>query len=145
MGHSVKFNWKVELYQGGQLVEDHSGWSGSIPDGGTYGGLLTWDHTPMCGDFHVKAWIGAYEGENLESELSEEWDIHCDCSSGCEVTDGCFTFTFVSAMDNGDGTTTINIRVQNSCDKGLSHAAFSLPSGVQHAVSPANGSTYTAG
>jgi hypothetical protein len=41
-----------------------------------------------------------------------------------------FTFTFLGATDNGDGTLTLTFRVQNDNSNALSHATFGLTSGV---------------
>jgi len=51
-----------------------------------------------------------------------------------EVTAGKFTFTFLGATDNGDGTTTISIQVKNDYKKGLSYVACSLPEGDDEIV-----------
>jgi hypothetical protein len=50
---------------------------------------------------------------------------------------GFFTFYFMGAEDNGDGTYTLTYRVENLTDRGLSHATVGLPEGV---VPPSPGS-----
>jgi hypothetical protein len=55
----------------------------------------------------------------------------------------CLEIEFVSAVDNGDGTTTVTWRVVNRCSDALSYVAFELPAGVTP-TSPTDGSTYTA-
>jgi len=53
-----------------------------------------------------------------------------------------FVFTLENIYDNGDGTSTIQIRVQNNQPYGLSYVAFSLPSKVT-ALTPEDGEIYT--
>ncbi len=84
MDHSVKFEWKVKLYQGDTLVEQHSGESGRIYDDHTYDfPPVTWDHTPMCGPFRVKAWVKVYRWRDgdFEEREDETWDLDCPCTS----------------------------------------------------------------
>jgi uncharacterized repeat protein (TIGR01451 family) len=84
MGHSEKFQWKVKLYQGDTLVEEHSEWSGCIDNNHTYHfPTVTWEHTPMCGPFFVKAWVRAYRccGGDYEEREYETWNLDCPCTS----------------------------------------------------------------
>jgi hypothetical protein len=55
----------------------------------------------------------------------------------------CYQVELVSAVDNGNGTTTLTWRITNHCNKGLSHVSFGLPAGVV-ATEPAHESIYTA-
>jgi hypothetical protein len=48
---------------------------------------------------------------------------------GCWASDGCTTFTFLGAVEDGDETT-LTWEITNDCDKGLSYAAFGLPDDV---------------
>ncbi len=99
MGQTVIFKWKVELYQGGVRVDLKEGQSGQIPHGGTYSFSETWTHAPMCGDFHVKAWAGAYEPDDDDDPIAEksvEGDLHCDCDYG--------SITIVKETDPDGGT-----------------------------------------
>ncbi len=59
----------------------------------------------------------------------------------CEESDECMTLNYVNKVNNGDGTTTISIRVCSDCDYGLSNIAFGLPSGVVPSW-PSDGETY---
>ncbi|MFA7710219.1 MAG: right-handed parallel beta-helix repeat-containing protein [Candidatus Neomarinimicrobiota bacterium] len=53
-----------------------------------------------------------------------------------------YTFTLEDIIDNGNGTTSIHIRVSNLNSDKLNYIACSLPSGAS-ALSPVNGGTYT--
>ncbi len=59
----------------------------------------------------------------------------------CVVTASSFTFTYIEAVDNGDGTTTLRFEVRNDNDCGLSYVAIGLPDGVVP-VSPQDGDTW---
>ena len=52
------------------------------------------------------------------------------CATIAEDPDGSFSFQFMGATDNGDGTYTLTFQLMNFTDKGLSHATFGLPAGV---------------
>jgi Flp pilus assembly protein TadG len=58
----------------------------------------------------------------------------------CEATDGCMGFTVLSAIDNGDGTTTLVFKVCSNCTHALSNVAFSLPG--MPALWPNDGGVY---
>lgn len=58
-------------------------------------------------------------------------------------TVGCYSVELVSAVDNGNGTTTLTWQITNNCDYGLSHVSFRLPSKMV-AIEPAHESIYTA-
>lgn len=64
-----------------------------------------------------------------------------DTGSECEETYDCMDFSYVSKVNNGDGTTTISVKACSDCSHGLSYIAFSLPPGVTPSW-PSDGGTY---
>jgi hypothetical protein len=69
----------------------------------------------------------------------------CDFTASADcgpVSDNGFTWWFLGAADNGDGTVTLTFRLQNDNAHGLSHATFGLPAGVVPSW-PEDGDTYT--
>ena len=56
-----------------------------------------------------------------------------DQGAACEPVfddNGIYTFAFINAVDNGDGTTTLTFRVQNRTSQPLRQVTIGLPAGV---------------
>jgi len=153
MGHSEKFQWKVKLYQGDTVVEEHSDWSGCIDNNGTYNfPPVTWEHTPMCGPFFVKAWVKAYKccgcGDYEERE-DETWNLDCPCTSlemdkTSVVSDNPLepgsTITYTIVVNNPASSTgsNTNIVVSDPLPAGTSYV-----SGSSQVTAPASVTDYT--
>lgn len=58
----------------------------------------------------------------------------------CKVTNDCMEYTFMGKSDNGDGTSTLCIKVTNHCKRALSYMAFDVNGA---AVAPGNGGSVT--
>jgi hypothetical protein len=74
----------------------------------------------------------AKAGQNVGTAMLEgcQFDQFAPCETVAQDENGYFTFSFVGAIDNGDGTLTLTFHVQNLTGNGLSHATIGLPDGV---------------
>jgi hypothetical protein len=71
--------------------------------------------------------------EVMAADASRTYELACAFTNplGCggAVSDELYSVSFDSALDNGDGTTTLTFTVINHTPDALAHVAFSLPEG----------------
>lgn len=111
-GDSIKFEWRSD---------DNDG------DGPKKGGYelfrftvdqATWDALQPTDEF-----VGGFEVEAKAGPNQETKWLKLD---GTPVTAGVFTWEFMGAGDNGDGTYTLQVKLTNDSRFGLSHASFGV-------------------
>jgi len=87
------------------------------------------------GDGYLEACYYAWLSEDFFDNDMDEVALFTEESGdggfeGDSDSDNGYVFTLENMTNNGDGTTTVTVRVKNDNNKGLSHVAISLPEGV---------------
>jgi hypothetical protein len=86
---------------------------------------LTADEAAAMDSVRIGAKAGRAQGATTITGCDFDGPDACD-----PVSDSRFTFTFLGAEDNGDGTLTLTFRVQNDRRRGLSHVLIGLDDDV---------------